>query len=199
MIVGAKNWNDRQTWYRQRNDVLEEIRRKLGDAHVLQSCGSNAAGSCMEAVGWDITTQTKGGYSIPADDLLTEYMNNVRNYDKFRTLGVEPTLEPNNRRAILYPLAVRELWGVKAIHITPFSWGEMMSHLLAGQSLQVCISPPGHYLAVVAYDRDGDEYIYNDSWEDRKPEWNGDGFNRRLTEMELRSIVSEAVAYYPPT
>lgn len=203
MIVGGKRWADRSTWYRQDNDLLEEIRRKLGDKSILQSCGSDAACSCIEAVGWDLSgelaTKSRTGYAIPADDLLTEYLNNPRNYDLLRReTGIDPTLQPNNRHAAMIIVAARELWGIMGLHLRELTLKRVAEELGHLRTVQACLTPPGHYIAIVAYNRASGEYTYNDSWATRKPEWGGDGFNRRLTLDEERCIVPEGIAWIGP-
>lgn len=199
MIVGAVKWNDRKTYYVQANDFLETILGKLGYAQPWQSCGPNAACSCLEALGWELFTLTRGGYSVPADDLLTEWLNNPRNY-KMLGPGPDPVREPNNRHARYYPSATRALWNIGSRWLAPFSWRDLDGHLARHRAVMVCINPPGHYISVVAMDQATGEYIANDPWPGRKrvPPMNGDGFNIRLTDAERDSIVSEAVLFYPP-
>jgi hypothetical protein len=127
-------------------------------------------------------------------------MNNPRNYDAMRAEGIIPEREPNNRHARLYPVCVRALWGILAKWLSPFAPYMMLGHLRLGRTFQVCINPPGHYLAVVAYDTATQEFIGNDSWttRNRTPMLPARGFNFRLTEAEVQSIVPEAIVYYPP-
>jgi hypothetical protein len=203
MIVGAARWAERTTWYIQDNDILEELRRKLGDTHVRQSCGSDAACSCLEAAGWDLSgalaTRTPAGYVAPPDDLITEYLNNPRNYDLLRReTGIDPTLQPNNRHAAMLVIAARELWGIQGSRAIDLSAARIADHLGRHCAVQACLTPPGHYIAVVAYDKATGEMIYNDSWHTRKPWWQGDGFNRRMTSEEEVSIVAEGIVWPPP-
>jgi len=203
VIVGARRWADRSTYYRQDNDLLEEIRRKLGDKGVLQSCGSDAAGSCIEAVGWDLedalATRAPSGYSVPADDLLTEWLNNRRNYPLLRReTGIDPELEPNNRHARMLVVAARELWGIIGQHTLMLRPNVIADELGRGNAVQACLTPPGHYVAIVAYDEATGELIYNDSWSARKPEWLGDGFGKRMTQAEEAALAWEGIIWQPP-
>lgn len=206
MISGGPRLSDPDTSYDQSNDMLEGVLAKLAYAHPLQSCGPNASGSCMEAVGYYFdraplatVAPGPGRYVFPADDMETEWLNNPRNYRMM--VGVDPWREPNHRHARLYPICVRELWGIRATWINSFSMErDALRHLRKGRALQVCLKPPGHYIALVGYDEATGEYIANDSWASRPrvPALPPRGFNFRMTENEVKSIASEAVVYYGP-
>ena len=200
MILGAAKWADRDTWFSQVNNALETELRKLGVVHWLQSCGASAAATCAAAVGYDVTITAPGGWIMQADQIINDYLNDPGNYIKMQAVAPEldPSLDPGNRHAPYYPLAAREVLGAQAIYLYPFHAQTMADHLRRGRAIQVCINPPGHYLAVVAWDAATGEYIYNDPWPGRPRVPAADGFNTRMTTAEYNSIVAEAVLWCPP-
>jgi len=200
MIFGARYWSDRWRYHSQVNNPTEEELRKLGYARWLQSCGSSSAAMGAAVVGYDVEIRCPGGYILPADEAITDYLNDPTNYPKFRVAApwVDPVKEPGNRHAAYYPLAAREVLGARALHWTTVTPAKIVEQLRRGRAVQGCIVPPGHYLLIVAYDPATEELIYHDPWPTRRPAWAGDGFCRRFTELELETIVSEAVIWCPP-
>ena len=200
MIVGARYWDDRSRYFSQVNNPFEEGLRKLGFQKWLQSCGSSAGARGATAVGWDVAIRCPGGYEIPADEALTDFLNDPNNYPTFRETApwIDPSIEPGNRHAVYYPIAAREVFGARAQWWGAVTPARIVEQVRAGRAVQACIAPPGHYLTVVAYDIATEELIYDDPWPTRLARWNGDGFNRRFTEAELEDIVSEGVVWFPP-
>lgn len=194
MIVGARRWNDPECYFRQDNNATEEELRKLGFSHWLQSCGSSAAATCAACVGYDVTIRCPGGYIIPADEALTDYLNDPSNYAAFKREApwIDPTREPGNRHAAYYPLAARAVLGATARHWTGATPARIVEQLRMGRAVQACIVPPGHYVAVVAWDEDAGELVYHDPWPGRV---GGDGFARRFTEAGAGALVAEAVVW----
>lgn len=200
MIVGARFWNDRDRYYSQVNNPTEEELRKLGFSAWLQSCGSSAGATCAAAVGYFLEIRCPGGYLLPADEAITDYLNDPGNYAKLRREAswIDPGVQPGNRHAAYYPIAAREIFGARAVHWVQATPQRIVDQVRRTRAVQGCISPPGHYLAIVAYDPATEELIYHDPWPSRKASWYGDGFCRRFTELELETIVSEAVIWCPP-
>jgi hypothetical protein len=75
------------------------------------------------------------------------------------------------------------------------SFDNVVKVVAKGQAVQICLKVPGHYLAVVAYDPDTKELIYRDPWPNRVPTWEGDGFNRRMGEIEWANVKGFYIAY----
>ena len=44
------------------------------------------------------------------------------------------------------------------------NWFSIVELVKQGKTVQLCFKKPTHYIAVIAYDEDTDEMIYNDLW-----------------------------------
>jgi hypothetical protein len=211
LVYGSKFWYDNDKFFTQVNNPTEEQLRKhieqwkknniiAKDARVfwLETCGASTSANCLAATGYNIDVKTPTGYILQSDEVIADYHNDPRNYSKLKNAtGVDPTVQPGNRVAAYYVVSAKDLFNAKAVHSTKFTRLDLIEYLKLGCALQVCINPPGHYVAIVGYDVEKNEFIYNDSWPTRKPEWNGNGFNRRFTKEEEATIVQEMVIYYP--
>ena len=199
MIVGARKWADRNTYYTQENNIAELWLKLFSVPHPLQTCGASAAANCAAAVGYDLTTRTPGGWVVSGDDALILWFSAPVNAETIKHMvGIDPSEIPASRYAALYPMAAVKVFGACCSRITAVSKDIICGWLRKSYAVQACISPPGHYLAIVAYDEATGELIYNDSWSTRKAQWGGDGFNRRLTSVEETTLVPEAVVWAPP-
>lgn len=195
MIHGPRAWNDRERYYTQVNNPTEEQLRKAGVSGWLETCGPTAAVNCIAALGADLTITCPGRYRPQPEEVLSDYLNDPRNYGVLRAArpDVDPSEIQGNRVPQDYPVAVREVFGVRATYLESLGWPGVMGHLVARRSVQVCLIKPGHYLAVVAYDETTDEMIYHDSWPARV---GGDGFCRRITRDAYESNVRPYVIVY---
>jgi len=194
MIKGAPFYDDRDRYYVQTNNPTEQILKKEGKGGWLESCGSVALTNCMGVLGKDFVITCVGGFQPQIDEIVTGYFNDPRNYKKFLIVRPNldpalPTSPPGNRVPQYFPLAAKEIFGVRGVYMelpsTIDLWAEVVSELVQGNPVQVCLKDPGHYIAVVAYDEDTNEIIINDSWPARFA--NQDGFNRRIGRKDIDS------------
>ena len=189
MIRGVKFWNEREFYYTQVNNPTEEVLRKRSDGGWLVSCGPSAATGCIAAMGFDVEVRTPGAYRPQSEEVLMDFFNDPRNYAALRAARPDtpPEVWHGNEVPQFYPVAVKEVFGVKA----NFEWGaefeKVAAHLRSGRAVQLCLIKPGHYIAAVAFDEEAREIIYNDPWPGRFRD--GNGFNRRMGEAEFRCNV----------
>jgi hypothetical protein len=127
-------------------------------------------------------------------------LNDPRNYGELRKARPDwnPEAAPGNRVADYYPRAVAAVFAARAEYIPRIDLAGIKAELAAGRALQLCLMPPGHYVAAVAWDRATEEIVYHDPWPGRKPQWNGDGFCRRMVGTEEAALQPYVVSYWPP-
>lgn len=193
MIYGAKYYNDKACHYSQTNNPTEEVLRKvdLGDGdkdhNWLETCGPTSALNCMAAIGHNVMIKTPGGYLPQPEEVLSDYFNDPRNYATLNEIRRETPGDKwmGNRIPQFYPTAVYSVFGVQA-HFGYFTHESVINRLKEGKTYQACLINPGHYISIVAYDSDTNEFIYNDSWLSRPGLKNG-GFNERMTVEQFQS------------
>lgn len=205
MILGAKYWNaDRALRFHvQTNNPTEEQLRKdeLEEGKAprgwLETCGPTSAVNGSDAVSdIQMSVTTPGGYSPQPEEVLADYFNDPANYEKFDKVrgDLNETVVQGNRIPNLYPLALREVFGVRAEFYLTLTRADVIANILAGRAVMVCLKNPGHYIAAVAYDTDTDEIIYHDSWPART---NTDGYALRMGATEYAANVQDcAVVIY---
>jgi hypothetical protein len=217
MIFCTRLWNDKSCYYVQTNNPTEELGRKLREeladelekigvaediikaAHVrsaLQSCGPEAAVGCLAVLGHPTNVYTPGIYQPQPGEILMDWFHEERNYSAMRQAFHEqdPAKVVGNRWPQWYPLAVSRVFGVRAEFNPSITRGQVIRHLKLAGAAQVCLIAPGHYIALVAYNDERDEIIFNDPWPDRFPD--GNGFNRRMSAAEWSNVKSFAVLYF---
>ena len=123
----------------------------------LETCGSHSAVNCLTAVNPDPSTLEShgpGGDTPRVPDVLTDYFNRPSNQSKFSVIvpGVDFDRVFENEFAQLYPLAVKEVFGVDCSYQENHSWDELVTLVKAGKAIQIVFIHPGHFVAVVGYD-----------------------------------------------
>jgi hypothetical protein len=184
MIVGLLRWNDPDTYYSQENNPTEQVLKKL------ESCGPTSATMICAATGAHVDIITPGGYKPQSEEVLCDYMNDRRNYDKLR--AARPDLVPGtylgNEIPQYYTVSVPEVFGVGAQYREGISLDGILLALKDNRGTMVCLKSPGHFLAVVAFDDATGELIYNDPWAGDPWPMNlkgTPGFNRRMSAQEF--------------
>lgn len=171
-------YQDKSRYHCQDNNMVEALLKKSGSAHWLETCGSTAAINCLEAMGTLRSLITPGGYKPQEEDLLTCFFNDPFNYAALKKS--RPDIEPGdyfgNEIPQYYPLAVQSVFGVQCVYAEGLTADNIKAHLDKGQAVQICLSKPGHFVALVAYDKTG--FIMWDSWAGRYSD--GTGFNKPL-------------------
>lgn len=188
---------DRYHRYSQTNNPEEELLRKVGVRGYLETCGPSAMCSCLSAVGYELEVEMPGGYKHQPESLLTSFLNDPNNYKQFKEIrpNLDPKTIPGNRVPQYYPFAVWKLWGAMAT----FDWGGTWKNVvdLASQrnsAVMVCLKDPGHYIAVIDYDKKNEVLIYNDSWAGRKELKNG-GYSETMDKVEFDLNVQSYIVH----
>lgn len=195
MIKGAPYWNDRNHYYVQTNNPTETLLKKVRLTDWLESCGPTAAVNCISALGYDVTITCPGPYRPQPEEVLTDFFNDPVNFEKLeRIRQVDDQYLPKNRIPQLYPYAVKKVFGVPARFAWLSDFSDIADCFYIGSTVQLCLENPGHYVAVIAYDEEVDELIYNDPWPDRFPD--GNGFNRRMDKTEYQDNVKPYAIIY---
>ena len=200
MITGVRFWDNREHMFVQSNNPTEEQLRKHGVGSWLETCGATAAVMCLAVLGWDLTIRCPGIYRPQPEEILADWLNDPRNYGELRKARPDwnPEAAPGNRVADYYPRAVAAVFAAHAEYIPQINLGGIVAEILAGRSVQLCLMPPGHYVAGVAYDHETEQIVYHDPWPGRKTEWHGNGFARQLLTAERVAVQPYAVVYQPP-
>jgi len=200
--MDAKYWNNRaKGYYDQTNNPTEGLLKKLKNLnqrkHWLESCGGEAAASCMASLGYNIEIVTPGGHILQPGELIVDFLNGKRQENELSKIRSSVKTIPGNRLPQLYPYAVFSLFGADAEFRWVHNWKAICWQLESGHTIQLNLKKPDHFIAAVKYDKNTKEIIYNDSWP-RKAN-NFDGFNLRMTESEYENNVKNyAIIYYPP-
>jgi hypothetical protein len=197
----AKFSTDRARLHVQTNNPTEEQLRKDeleegGEVKGwLETCGPTAMVNCLDALGVDIAVATPGGYAPQPEEVASDYFNDPANYPKFHKVRDDLGFDKvqGNRIPNLYPHAAKELFATEAIFFLARSWNEIVSDLLAGYAVQLCLKSPGHFIAAVDYDPTSGEIIYHDSWPART---GTDGFRLRMGLAEYEANVQACAIVY---
>jgi hypothetical protein len=192
MISGAKFYDDRERYYIQTNNPTEVILSKIKGSEFLESCGPSAMVNCIAPMGYPVEITCPGRYKPQPEEVAMDFFNDPRNNQKLYAIRTGVANFPGNRIPQYYPLAAKEVFNVKAV----FKWGDpsdAIAPLMVGQSVQMCLRNPGHFLAFVAYDDETQEFIYNDSWPARV---GGNGFNVRMPLQAARDELQSYMIIY---
>jgi len=197
-IKGAKFWDDRDRLHSQENNPTEAyLKATLKETKLgwLESCGPSASVNCLDALGYDIVIECPGVFIPQSEEVLMDYFNDPNNKTKLNAIRAMDESIPENRVPQYYPVAVQEVFNAKAA----FQWGKnfdsIVTMLVEGRAVQLCLIKPGHYIAAVAYDEDTKEIIYHDSWGARFPDGKG-GFARRMSKAEYDQNVKDYFIVY---
>jgi len=192
MIKGAKFWSDRSKYYIQTNNSLENLMKKKYKTGYLETCGPTAAINCMAVLGYGVKTICREVEFQP-EDILSLFMNDPSNKAKFERIRKGVDYLPGNRVPQFYPWAVMQLFNVEC----EFKYGDIeriRQSLIEGNSIQLLLKRPGHYIAAVAIDTENWDIIINDPWPNRFKDKNG--FNRRISIKEYKSNVRNYYVEY---
>jgi hypothetical protein len=197
MIKGVRLWDNEDVYYSQENNPTEAfLKATLGSREEwLETCGPTAAVNCLAAMGKNIEVTCPGVYKPQPEEVLMDFLNDPRNKIALNEVRVIDDTIPENRVPQYYPLAVRKVFGVSAT----FKWGlifmDVAKCIIGGRAVQICLRRPGHYIAVIAYDEDARELIYNDSWGGRFSDGKG-GWHRRMAWGEFNKNVKTYFIVY---
>ncbi len=195
MIVGSKHWNNRENYFSQENNPTEQILKKEDGKGWLETCGPTAAVNCLAALGYDLSVNCPGKYKPQPEEVLNDFFHDPNNYTDLESIrNLDLTEWMGNRVPQYYPHAVKSVFDVEAEFKYSITWKKLVYYLHSRQAVQICLKKPGHYIAVVAYDKDQNEIIFNDPWPGRFRDRNG--FNRKMTVAEFnRNVKPFAIIY----
>lgn len=198
-IFGLKLWEDNNTYYTQTNNPSEESLRKEDGKGYLESCGPTTAVNLVHARGNSVDVLCPGTHKPQPETVLFDYFQDPRNYKKFK--DVRPTIDPyamfNNRVPQFYPVAIREMFGVKASYKEGYlSFDRIATSIFSNIGLMVCLKDPGHYIGIVAVNESKKEVIYRDPWPNNYWPENlkgTTGFNRKI---EWKDFSTNLKSFY---
>lgn len=220
MIFGLKKWDDRSTYWDQTNNPTEQVLKKdalrdskrikeigaeysipenvineliIAVSPWLESCGPTAAVNIVNSLSVDVYFKGPALHKVPGDEALTDFFNTPSNYPKFDRIRkeIDPDSILNNEIPQFYIVGIPEVFGLKCSFHWGRIWGLFIRIIKEGHGLMVCLRKPGHYIGIVAYDDETEEFIYRDPWAGNPwPERHRkkDGFNRRLNIEEFENI-----------
>lgn len=195
MIKGARYWNDPNTYYSQENNPTEQFLVKIRTNGWLYSCGPTAAVTCLAALGYSLKIECPGEYYPQPEEVLMDYFNDPKNFEKLKQIrDLDYSVIPMNEVPQLYPTAVMDVFCAHGQFDWIGTFAAIAGIVEEGKAVQICFESPGHYVAVVAYDEETDELIYDDPWPSRFPDRNG--FNRRLSRAEHTDNVKPYAITY---
>lgn len=180
IMTGKQDYNDKAYYYIQTNNVFETIFAKIFKKH-LESCGATTATMLADFMGANVRVRSVGGWSCQPEDYLMLYLNDKRNYSKFRKArnNLDPAKFAGNRVPQYYPVALKDVFDIDAVFSFGISKHKIIDELSKKNALMVCLKNPGHYIAIMAYDETTNEVIFNDPYPSRRGLKNK-GFNERI-------------------
>lgn len=162
MIYGCKFWNDGARYYTQENNPIERYLQLLGNKSWYESCGCSSAATCCEKTRPVFSVSCIGTYRPQADQIIWDYLNDPRNKHLPDLEPIARTL-PGNRIGSLYPIAVWDLFSIRAETVYKVDKEVLVSALKDGCAVQCALADSYHFIAVVAWDSDTGAFIYDDS------------------------------------
>jgi hypothetical protein len=169
----------------QSNNTVESIIFKSGRASYLESCGPNSLENCASAmIHYDILVDrlsVNGEKYQPADLIFTHMNDPLRRREYGEIMKIDFEHDFVNRYAIYYPHVTEKLLGIQSEYVEKMDIDLLKDHISNGNTAQVCLKNPGHYIAIVGVDGEG--FYFHDSWPERFT--SRDGFYREITKDEL--------------
>jgi len=192
MTQGTKYWDNRDKCSRkQSNNAIETL------VPGLEYCGPTAAAMAHDTLSNEfLEPNLYGGlWSIQKEDYVTAFFLDTSNWPMFQKIrNLDFTVWPPNEIPQYYPYMAKMVFGLDAEYKENGNFEVIAKHVWEGNACQICLKKPGHFLIAVAYDDINKEIIYNDPWPERFQ--NGDGFNRRLREVDFDNIQNWYILYH---
>lgn len=192
-MMHAKYALDDYCYSIQSNNTIEWIILNTGRASYLESCGPNALENCASAMfHYDVIADrfmVNGERFQPADLIFTHMNDPLREAEYDEIFHVR---DWRNRYAIYYPYVARKLLDMRAEYVQRMDIRLLREHLGDGNTAQVCLKDPGHYIALVGVDGEG--FYFHDSWPERFA--SRDGFYREITDEELLDNAHPVMILY---
>ena len=169
MIHGIKFWDNPKIHSDQRDNAFEVVLKKYNIPSMV-TCGASVDKVLIKGIfGNSKDTFTCEGYELDIEELITSFVNDERNYKRLEAArnDLDPNIYQNTMVPQYTPVALKYLFGIRSV----FSWGLdkklLIDHLKRGNGIKLCLKA-GHFIAIVAYDDELEEFIYYDSWTNRK-------------------------------
>jgi hypothetical protein len=193
----VNRWDDIETHFIQTNNSVEAILRKAGVSSWLENCGPTAGTAGCKVQGHEVEVKLPGGATIQPEDALAIWMNDPANVPilKKELPGVDPTAYLDNELIQYYPVALKNVFGAKALVLWNLAWDKVVEMLRGGYVLMFHLKKPRHYLLAVHFDDSDYSIIYRDSWPGRT---GTNGFNLRMLRPEFESNVQESFVAIEP-
>lgn len=197
MIEGVKFWNDKSRYYTQSNNPIEAYHKACGiKTGWTESCGPTSAVTILDSSGYPVAAAVPGTWKPQPEQLLWDYLNDPRNYDKFKLArpNLLPGSIPGNRVPQYYPIAIKEVFGQNCSFAEGKSFRQIAEYVSTGKGVQLCLKNPGHFIPVVAFDDSSAELIFHDPFPERFPDRTG--FAKRLSETAYLTNVQAFCILY---
>lgn len=197
MIQGTKYWDQRSRFYSQENNPTESYLKATMDKRGgwLESCGPTSAINCLSTMGVNVEIVCPGEYKPQPEEVLMDFFNDPRNKALLDTIRQTDDDIPENRVPQFYPVAVSRVFNAKARFQWELTWNDVQDYVRKGKAVQLCLKKPSHYVAVLAYDFNTRELIYNDPYGARFQDGDG-GWNRRMGKKEFEANVKNYFIVY---
>lgn len=193
MVYGAEFWNDRDMFYIQTNNPTEALLSKVMGKLQLETCGPTACVNCVASLGSNVEVSCPGEYKPQPEEVVEDFLNDPRNFAEFERIRTGVSGIPGNRIPQYYPYAAKMVFGVDAEFMWISGMKTVIEGLKNGRPSQVCFIEPGHFVAIVAWDEEINNFIYNDGWPERT---RTDGFNLKIPfESAERLFQKYAIMY----
>lgn len=182
----------------QNDNAIDEYNRKTikeNPEWYLESCGVSACITCINyLIEGQLSDIKVGNGVITPEDVLWCWMNNKNNYDLMReSRPLDLNYFVPNRVPQYYPIAVKTLFNIKAEFIYD-NFNRVIDEIKKGNTIQLCLIKPGHYISAVNYNKEKDEIICKD------PNIKNNGkFDRINREVYKNNVKPYIIIYYKPT
>jgi len=154
------------SYFPQTDNPTEEFLRKFGTKNWTQSCGPTAATMLVKAVGGSIGTITPGGYRPQPEEVLMDWFNDPKNYPVMERIRPDtpPDVYIGGRVPQFYSEAVYAVFGVPARFDWACHWNDVLEYIQKNIGIMACLKSPGHYVAIIGFNKQAQEVIYHDPW-----------------------------------
>lgn len=204
-LIGPVFWNEENNYVTQDNNPSESFLGKLKinvpGVQPLQSCGPSTGTICSGIIlgkkGYDqLVPKVRGSYKPQPEEMLMDFFQDGRFLKDFLNIrdNYNWKATPFNEVPQYYPFAVRMVFEIEAEFTWKSSFKDVINYLENGWPVQICLKKPGHYMAIVAYDSEKNEFRYHDPWKGRHSD--NTGFNKRMPKAEFERNVKPFVIVY---
>ncbi len=199
MIKHAPYARDEYCYGIQKNNTIEHVILQSGRASYLESCGPNSLENCAAAMIHydklqDILSVGPNKEKYQPSDLIFTHMNDPLRHEEYCNILRIERSSWKNRYAIYYPHVAEKLIGIKSEYYDYMDFQKLEDHLEAGNTAQVCLVDPGHYISLVGVDTETGDFYFHDSWPERFQSKNG--FFRLLLRDELFNNSHKVMIFY---